>query len=204
MTNEANDIQMSGAAEREEKDTYSHLPAEEQVVALRKDLEEARREASQNLDLAQRAQAELINYRRRTHDERVATEKYSNGRLIARLLPVMEELDLAISHAGNGGPNASWLEGIKLIQRKLMNLLESEGVAKIEAVGTMFNPLEHEALGSEETTRYLPGYVTQTFRSGYRLHDRVLQAAQVMVARAPENAAQANTTPDQNKETEYD
>ena len=167
---------------------YAHLPLEEQVAALAGDLEGAQREAGQNLDMAQRAQAELVNFRRRTDEERLASAKFSNARLLTKLLPVHEELNLAIDHAqapvsDADGPNSSWLEGVKLIQRKLMNLLESEGVVPIEGVGAAFNPLEHEALGTEETSEHPPGHVTQVVRGGYRLHDRVIQAAQVIVAR---------------------
>ena len=161
---------------------YAHLPLEEQVIALVGDLEGAQREASQNLDLAQRAQADLVNFRRRTDEERITSAQFSNSRLLTKLLPVHEELDLAISHAGDGGPNASWLEGVKLIQRKLLNLLQSEGVVPIEGVGAMFNPLEHEALGTEETSDHPPGSVIQVVRAGFRLHDRVIQPAQVIVA----------------------
>lgn len=135
----------------------SHLAIEERLAAVREELEESRREVSQSLNAAQRAQADLVNHRRRADDERVSLTKYANSRLIAKLLPVMEELDLAVSHAGNGGANSSWLEGVKLIQRKLTNLLQSEGVTEIEAVGTMFNPVEHEALGTEQTTKHPSG-----------------------------------------------
>jgi molecular chaperone GrpE len=160
-----------------------HSSIEEQLAAVRDELEESRREASQNLNAAQRAQAELVNYKRRTDEERIELGKYSNSRLITKVLPVMEELDLAVVHAGNSTPNSSWLEGVKLIQRKLANLLQSEGVSEIEAVGIPFNPIEHEAVGTEETAEYPPGYVTEAVRPGYRLHDRIIQPAQVMVAR---------------------
>ncbi len=193
MTNQPNDADAprEQSQVREAAEACSDLPLEEQVAALRSRLEETQREASQNLEMAQRAQAELINFRRRSEDERISNVKYSNSRLISRLLPVTDELDLAVTHAGKGGPNASWLEGVKLIQRKLLNLLESEGVSAIDTGEAMFNPLEHEALGTEETTEYPPGYITQTVRPGYRLHDRVIQPAQVMVAREPENGGQA-------------
>ncbi len=196
MTNQPNDAEALGEQPqaKESEEACSGLPLEEQLAALRSRLEETQREASQNLEMAQRAQAELVNFRRRSEEERVSIGKYSNGRLISRLLPVTEELDLAVTHAGKGGPNASWLEGVKLIQRKLLNLLESEGVSAIDTVGAVFNPLEHEALGTEETTEYPPGYITQTVRPGYRLHDRVIQPAQVMVAREPETGDQAGNT----------
>jgi molecular chaperone GrpE len=169
------------------------LPLEDQVSALKTSLESAKQEAATNLDAAQRAQAEMVNFRRRTDEDRIANAKYANSRLIANVLPVLEELELAITHTeansgGEGSVNDSLLEGIKLIQRKLTGVLESEGVAAIEAVGLMFNPLEHEALGTEETGDVEPGYVTQILRPGFRLHDRVIRPAQVMVATAPKDS----------------
>ena len=164
------------------------LPFDEQVSLLKSRLEQAEQEAANNLDTAQRAQAEMVNFRRRTDEDRIANSKYANSRLISNILPVLEELELAVTHAesNSGGVSDSLLEGIKLIQRKLTGVLESEGVASIEAVGLMFNPLEHEALGTEETSEVEPGYITQIIRPGFRLHDRVISPAQVMVARAPQ------------------
>jgi len=167
-------------------DMPTNLTIEEQVMFLRDALDASRKELDQSLDTVQRTQAELVNYKRRTDDERIEHGKYSNSRLIVKILPVMEELDLAVTHAGEGGPNDSWLEGVKLIQRKLSNLLQSEGVQEIETVGIQFNPVEHEALGTEPTADYPPGYITQAIRPGYRLYDRVVQPAQVMVAREPD------------------
>ena len=172
----------------------SKLSLDEQVVVLTEVLKRARLEAAQNLDTAQRAQAEMANFRKRTDDERITNAKYSNGRLITKLLPAVEELDLAIAHAGQGSTNDSWIEGVKLLQRKLNGVLESEGVTPIQAEGVMFNPLEHEALGTEDSTEHPPGYITHTLRPGYRLHDRVIRAAQVMVARAPQDSNQQNNT----------
>ena len=164
------------------------LPLDEQVSLLKSRLEQAEQEAANNLDTAQRAQAEMVNFRRRTDEDRIANSKYANSRLISNILPVLEELELAVTQteSNSGGVSDSLLEGIKLIQRKLTGVLESEGVASIEAVGLMFNPLEHEALGTEETSEVEPGYITQIIRPGFRLHDRVISPAQVMVARAPQ------------------
>ena len=168
------------------------LSLEEQVTHLKSDLEVAQKEAADNLDSSLRAQAEMANFRRRTDEDRINNAKYSNSRLIGNILPVLEELELAIAHteasAGTEGiTNGQLLEGIKLIQRKLTSVLESEGVAAIEAVGLMFNPLEHEALGTEETAEVEPGYVTQILRPGFRLHDRIIRPVQVMVATAPKD-----------------
>jgi molecular chaperone GrpE len=203
MTTEPNDTQEDGAEPPSEGDAspLSRLSLDDQFSALREDLGEARQEASQNLDTAQRAQAELANFRRRSEEEHISLARYSNGRLLTKLLPVIEELDLAVTHAGKGEANASWLEGVKLIQRKLRNLLASEGVTAVDSVGTLFNPLEHEALGTVETTEYPAGYVVQAVRPGYRLHDRVIQPAQVMVSREPQSNDQADQTTEP-KETE--
>ena len=168
------------------------LPLEDQVSSLKTSLEQAQQEVAENLDTAQRAQAEMVNFRRRTDEDRIANAKYANSRLIANILPVLEELDLAISHTESSSEiNDSFLEGIKLIQRKLTGVLESEGVAAIEAVGLMFNPMEHEAVGTEESSEVEPGYITQILRPGFRLHDRVIRPAQVMVATAPKDSSES-------------
>lgn len=188
-----------------ESAAFAELTWEEQVASLRDILQASRNQTAQNLDLAQRAQAEMANQRRRSDEERISQGRYSNSRLIAKLLPVVEELALAMGHveATNGmetpggpsqkpdpsaqlSPQPSWLEGVRLIQRKLMILLESEGVTPIDAVGGPFNPLEHEALGTDESSDYPPGHVIKAVRQGYRLHDRIIQPAQVIVAREPQ------------------
>ena len=186
MTTEPNEfIDGNGDSAAEEPDGWRQWPLEDQVAHLAETLRQAQQETAQNLDAAQRAQAEMANFRRRTDEERIANAKFSNSRLIAKFLPAMEDLDLAIVHANADDP---WIEGVKLIQRKLNAVLESEGVTPIEALGVMFNPLEHEALGTEDSSDHPPGYITQTLRPGYRLHDRVIRPAQVMVARAPQDA----------------
>ena len=187
MTTEPNDEQAQEKPSLNEDGSgeLSHLSIEDQVTALQDLLQESQREASQSRDAAQRVQAELVNFRRRTDGERIDLGKYANSRLISKLLPVLEELDLAMSHGETGSTNDSWLEGVKLIQRKLHNLLQSEGVTEIETVGAEFNPMEHEALGTVETAEHPSGYVAEVVRAGYRLHDRVIQPAQVMVAREP-------------------
>ncbi|MSQ06771.1 MAG: nucleotide exchange factor GrpE [Dehalococcoidia bacterium] len=184
MTNNRQDIPQPERASEGQgaSNPYANLGPAEQVAALCRDLDESRKQASQNLDLAQRAQAELINYRRRSDDDRMSQQKYSNGRLITKLLPLADEMDLAIAQAGehSTGP---WVEGIKLIRRKLGAFLDAEGVTRIEAAGVMFNPLEHEALDTHESNQHPSGYITKVVRTGYRLHDRVIQPAQVIVAR---------------------
>ena len=162
---------------------YSHLDLEEQVLALLKDLHSVQKDAGESKELAQRAQAELSNFRKRTEDDRIALQRQSNSRLLIKLLPVVDELELAVNHAEGKKPSKSWVEGVMLIQRKVSAMLETEGVTKIDAVGAPFNPVEHEAVGTEEDKKIASGHIIQVVRNGYRLHDRVIQAAQVVVAR---------------------
>ena len=162
---------------------YSHLALDEQVQSLLTDLHSSRKDVEVNKDLAQRAQAELSNFRRRTDDDRITWQRQSNSRLLVKMLPVVDELELAVIHADDGQPGESWVEGVRLIQRKVATLFESEGVTKIEAVGVQFNPVEHEAIGTEESIEFSSGLIIQVVRNGYKLHDRIIQAAQVVVAR---------------------
>jgi molecular chaperone GrpE len=195
MTSEADETQVFNQPSSDDKETYDYetLPVEEQIAALRKDIEEARKEIDQNRDQAQRAQAELQNFRRRADEDRISQQQYSNSRLLVKLLPVVDELELAVNHVDHSASQHPWAEGVKLIQRKIGNLLESEGVSKIETVGVQFNPSEHEAVGTEESTKYPPGHIVEVVRNGYRLHERVIQPAQVVVAR---EAPQPNQTGD--------
>ncbi len=162
---------------------FDSLPVEEQVAMLRRDLDDAREELGQTREQVQRSQAELVNFRRRTEEEQVAVRQDANRRLIINLLPVVDELELAINHLGDGEAGDSWVEGVKLIHRKAYGVLEAEGLTRIEAVGTEFDPLQHEAVGIVDTEEQPSGYVVEALRNGYRLRDRVIQAAQVVVAR---------------------
>ena len=79
--------------------------------------------------------------------------------------------------------NASWLDGITLIHRKVIQMLEAEGLHKIDAIGQAFDPLQHEAVSTEDSNEVATGYILEVLRNGYKLHDRIIQPAQVVVAR---------------------
>ena len=176
-------------AQQEAQDTivdFDSLPVEEQVAVLRQDLDEARGELGQSREQVQRSQAELTNFRRRTEEEQVTMRQDANRRLIINLLPVVDELELAINHLSNlsnGETGDSWVEGVKLIHRKAYGILEAEGLSKIETVGVLFDPLQHEAVGIVDSEEQPSGHVVEAIRNGYKLRDRVIQAAQVVVAR---------------------
>ena len=154
-----------------------------EIEPLPDPMEDMERERDQFRALAQRAQADLVNYRRRVGEERQELQRNANSSLILKFLGVVDDFERAIALLPEDA--AGWQEGLMLVKRNLDNLLESEGVSKIEAAGKPFDPWEHEAVHYLETPDADDGTIIEVFRDGYRLHDRVLRASQVIVAKAP-------------------
>ena len=159
---------------------------ETRIRELEADLEESNRERSQYKEALLRAQADLSNYKRRSDEERGEQLKYANSRLILKVLPVLDDLGLAMDHVAESDAGASWLEGVQLIHRKLQALVESEAVTRIEPEGRDFDPTEHEAMGYQESIDHDEGQVLSVVRNGYRLHGRVIRPALVILAKRPE------------------
>jgi molecular chaperone GrpE len=145
----------------------------------------ARRQADEYLALAQRAQADLQNFRRRAEQER--TEAFDRGRekVVLEILPVLDDFERALAALPAEQQDAEWTQGIRLIERKLRSSLESLGVERIVAEGEPFDPWNHEAVLEEPRDDVEPGRVTTVARQGYRLGTRVLRPAQVVVAKKP-------------------
>jgi len=101
--------------------------------------------ANENLRTAQRATADLANFRRRVEQDRGELTTLANAVLISKLLAVLDDFDRAMSHVP-AGIDESWLDGIRLVERKLRGVLEAEGVTQIEALGQPFDPNLHEAV----------------------------------------------------------
>ena len=151
----------------------------EELEAL---LEEADRERRQFREMAQRAQADLTNYRRRMEEEREEIFHAAASRVVNKLLPVVDDLQRALEQAPSRGEDASWVEGVRIIEKNLKALLESEGVTSIEAEGKPFDPWEHEAIMSLQSNEHEPGIVAQVIRPGYKMRNKILRAAQVAIA----------------------
>lgn len=159
------------------------LEPQTQEASLEERLEEALREVEQFREMHKRAQADLVNYRRRADEERENVRKFGSSQLLAGSLPVMDDLDRALSLVPEDAVAPGWLEGLQLVSRKMRQWLESEGVTRIEAGGVPFTPDEHEAVGYEPASGDVEeGHVVTVIREGYKLHDRVLRASQVTVA----------------------
>ena len=148
-------------------------------------LEEALREKDQFRAMAQRAQADLVNSRRRAAEEMEESRRAAKSQLLLKVISVVDDFGRALEMVPEGAVAPGWAEGLQLVHRKLDSLLESEGVTRIEAEGQPFEPFEHEALLYQESPDKAEDTVLQVIREGYRLNGKVLRAAQVAVAKAP-------------------
>ena len=161
----------------------------------------AAREKDEYLAALQRERAEFVNFKRRTAEERQAMLGLAAEGLISKVLALADDFDRAIEARPATIAEDPWVEGIAAIDRKLRQLLESEGVSAIDAVpGTPFDPREHEAVASVPGTDHPDGSIVGELRRGYRLRDRVLRPALVAVAAHGDATAatgDAGTTSDQ-------
>ena len=146
-------------------------------------LEQAQAKAAAYLDLAQRTQAELVNYKRRTTQELEQKIRDANGSLLTQLLPVIDDVQRALANVPSELVEHSWAKGVGMIGQKLDGILQRQGLEQIGGEGDRFDPHIHEAVAYEEHPVYDEGQVASVYRVGYRLNDRVLRPAQVVVAR---------------------
>ena len=164
-------------------------PAEEP----RSEVEELRRQLDEKQDRLLRALAEADNVRRRAQRDREEYVRYANEALLRDLIPVLDNLDRALAavraaggSTGEAGDVASLREGVELIQRELLKVLERAGVTRYSAVGQPFDPTRHEAIARVPSPDAAPDTVVAEQLPGYLLHGRVLRAALVAVAAAPD------------------
>jgi molecular chaperone GrpE len=159
-------------------------PAEESdPVAIAADLAVAKAEAESYLDDLRRLQADFDNYRKRTLREQTARAASASQALVARLLPVLDNFELAVSHAEQSRDFDRMLKGVEMVFGELREVLQSEGLVKIEAEGKPFDPERHEAVVAVEQEGAEPGTVVDVVRNGYELRGKVLRPAMVKVAK---------------------
>jgi molecular chaperone GrpE len=159
------------------------LPIEARLERAQSQAEEQRRKAETYLDLAQRSQADFVNYKRRMEQERERLQRDANAELLTQLLPVLDDLQRALASVPDDLAGHSWAQGVSLIGQKLAQTLDRQGLVKLGREGEPFDPHVHEAVAYQEHPSYSEGQVAQVYRDGYRLHERVLRPAQVVVAR---------------------
>ena len=151
--------------------------------AIAADLEKARAEAESYLDDLRRLQADFDNYRKRTLREQTARAASASQALVARLLPVLDNFELAVSSAEHSRDFDRMLKGVEMVFGELREVMEGEGLVKIEAEGKPFDPERHEAVIAVEQEDTEPGMVVDIVRTGYELRGKVLRPAMVKVAK---------------------
>lgn len=150
-----------------------------EIEALKKQLADAESKASEYKDSWLRSQAEFQNYRKRVDRDNEMMYISMKGDIIKKVLPILDDLERALQ---NRSADDAWANGIELVARKFQNILESEGIKKIEALGAEFDPHFHEAISHEPADSAHSGHVIGIVQNGYMLGDRVIRPALVRVA----------------------
>jgi molecular chaperone GrpE len=157
----------------------------ETVELLRQRLAEKEAEAAANLDRYLRERAELENARKRLQREKTDAVRFACESLVRDLLPIIDNLERAVDHAAGDGNGESLLEGVRLVLKGALDLLERNGIRRIEAKGARFDPAQHEALAQVPDAGREPNEVVEQFLPGYQMHERLLRPAQVSVSTQP-------------------
>ena len=164
--------------------TPSRLELAERIEQLERELAEVRAKNEEHLYNWQRSAADFANFKRRTDEERATVGQFSTAILIGKLLGVLDDFDRALENVP-ADAHEGWIEGVKLVERKLRGVLEAEGLTAIDALGQPFDPNLHEAVVHEPTADHPDNQVIGELQRGYRLHDRVIRPSLVRVANNP-------------------
>jgi molecular chaperone GrpE len=147
---------------------------------------EKEKEAQENYDRYLRLSAELENYKKRAEKEKGETYKFANENILKDLLPVLDNLERALEHGRETGNLKALLDGIELTHKSFWTVLEKYGITRIEAMGEEFDPNHHEAVMVQEDAQKPAGQVISQLQIGYRLHNRLVRPAMVVVSKKPE------------------
>jgi molecular chaperone GrpE len=158
--------------------------AEEETPSLEEQLELAQQEAGKNLDGWQRAVAELANFKRRQEEQLKRQRDRIKGEVLEGVLSALDDMDLAFQNVPEDidGQLVGWVEGFRLVQRKLNKVLDEQNVMPINTEGE-FDPNIHEAVSYEESDQHEEGQIIGELRKGYQIGNRVLRPALVRVAK---------------------
>ena len=148
------------------------------VSALKQELIEAKVKAQENLDAWKLEAADSRNLKARLNQEKIDAIKYANADLIRKIIPVHDDFERAIDAVPEAMVGEAWVDGINGIERKLFAILESVGVTRIKARGELFDPSQHEAVGSVPGAE---GMVIRELEKGYKLNGRLLRPSRVLV-----------------------
>ncbi len=176
----------AGAVDQPEVDSSeeeAEAELDDPITQLQKQLEESQAETQKNLEGWQRAAADLANFKRRQSEQSTRLRADITSSIITDVLAALDDLDLAFQHLPEGlnEQEANWVEGFRLVQRKLFKVLETNKVQVVETEG-QFDPNIHEAVTYEESDDHESNMIIAELRKGYKIGDRVLRPALVRVA----------------------
>ena len=156
----------------------------EEIRDLNSKLEVKTAEAEENYDRLLRVSAEFENYKKRTAREMADFKKFANQSLLRELLPIIDNLELAIKAAAEtpDGKDACLLDGVELTRKEILKVFENFHVEPIDALGKPFDPNFHEAVMREESDEHPENTVVNELQKGYLMHDRLLRPSMVVVA----------------------
>ncbi len=177
----SNDDTTSADIESPEENPENATQAETDPLA------DALAEAVKFRELALRAQADLDNFRKRTVREKEDSIRFANARLFESLLPILDNFELGLAAARSDAKGSSILTGLDMVFKQTQDFLIDFGVSAIEAVGQKFDPNLHEALAQEPSNDVAEGIVVKQVRKGYKLRDRLLRPANVVISTGPAN-----------------
>ena len=163
------------------------LVAEPLTPAQIEDLKTRAAKADENWQRLLQTSADFDNFKKRVAREREEAVRYANEALIKKVIPVLDNFEMALA-ASNQNPASlvqSLQSGVAMIQQQLKNVLAESGVEEVDAAGKPFDPHWHEAVSQQETTDVPEGQVVQQLRKGYKLRDRLIRPATVIVSRKP-------------------
>jgi len=151
------------------------------------ELKQRAAKADENWDRLLRTTAELENYRKRAQREKQEAIKFANEGLLEKLLPVLDAFDKALAAAQDNQSDAaqSLHTGINMVHQQLKTALTAAGLEEVDATGKPFDPNFHEAVSQQETSDLPEGQVVQQLRKGYKLRERLIRPASVVVSKAP-------------------
>jgi molecular chaperone GrpE len=139
-------------------------------------------ERDKYLTLLQRTQADFENYQKRNQREREQERRYWHGSLALDLLPVIDNLDRALTAARQAGENGPLVQGVGMVHTQLLDMLKRHGITPIDALGKPFDPNLHQAVMQQPSPDHPPNTVIQVLQQGFMIHDRVLRPASVIVS----------------------
>jgi molecular chaperone GrpE len=167
----------------EEEQTDEVVEVSEDIETLKQALAEEKEKAEANLAGWQRAQADYVNYKRRAEQDKEEVSQFANAILVLNLLPILDDWERALASIPDDQAELNWIEGIRLIERKLRGVLESQGLSPIEAVGQPFDPNLHEAAMQGKGEE---GIVVEELQKGYKFRERVIRPSKVVVGNGEE------------------